>query len=226
MSDTETAEGSKRVTRMRYVALKRMKVGNGYREPGEDVPEAASWRNLQAYLNRFMLQAVPISQEGVEGGVDLSQQAGRTESDRPVHKPEHATEGDDAGQPKVSSAATDFDRMTAQQIQDGLAEGSLQHSEVEAYEMEREKGPRKGVLRELGWSEEEIEQGYRHEDTPFEPEALPEDEPYDQWTDEQLLQGWHDRYGESQAPPDDREGLIEDLEAPPEEDDKAKDDGS
>lgn len=214
MSDTQT----ERPVRMKYYALKRLKVGNGYREPGDEVPEAAGWRNIQAYLNKFMIQAVPVSNEGVEGGVDLSQQAGRTESPRPAHKAGTPAQASTEGQPEISKAA-DLGKLTGAQLEAGVKEGSLEPGEVERHETSREK-PRKGVLRALGWEDHEIEQGYRDEDTPFEPEAVPADKPFDQWTDEELEQAWVERYGDEETPPDDREGLIEDLEAPEEEDEQ------
>ena len=34
-----------------YVARKRLKVGDEWREPGEPIPEAATWRNLHSYLS-------------------------------------------------------------------------------------------------------------------------------------------------------------------------------
>lgn len=37
---------------MNYVALRRLKVGSSYRERGELVPEAASWKNVRAYISQ------------------------------------------------------------------------------------------------------------------------------------------------------------------------------
>ena len=34
-----------------YVARRRLKIGDEWREPGEEVPEAATWRNLHSYLS-------------------------------------------------------------------------------------------------------------------------------------------------------------------------------
>ena len=34
-----------------YVALRRLNVDGSVREPGDEVPEAAGWRNLRAYLS-------------------------------------------------------------------------------------------------------------------------------------------------------------------------------
>ncbi len=42
-----------------YVALRRLKVGDGWREPGDPVPEAATWRNLRAYLGAGQVAEVP-----------------------------------------------------------------------------------------------------------------------------------------------------------------------
>ena len=33
-----------------YVALRRLTVDGSVREPGDEVPEAAGWRNLRAYI--------------------------------------------------------------------------------------------------------------------------------------------------------------------------------
>lgn len=50
---------TKTKTSVTYVAQKRLKVGDGYRMPGEEVPEAAAWMNVDAYINRGMLAVVP-----------------------------------------------------------------------------------------------------------------------------------------------------------------------
>ena len=41
-----------------YIALKQLKVGAGYRMPGDLVPEAASWRNVHNYLSSGYLAVV------------------------------------------------------------------------------------------------------------------------------------------------------------------------
>lgn len=46
-------------TGVTYIAQKRLRVGDGYRMPGEKVPEAAAWMNVDAYVNRGMLAVVP-----------------------------------------------------------------------------------------------------------------------------------------------------------------------
>ena len=46
-----------------YVARKRLKVGDEWREPGEEIPEAAGWRNLHSYLSSG---AVTLVQTDVE----------------------------------------------------------------------------------------------------------------------------------------------------------------
>ncbi len=46
--------------RYAYVARTRLKVGDSYREPGEEIPEAASWPNLRSYLDLEQLEEVPV----------------------------------------------------------------------------------------------------------------------------------------------------------------------
>ena len=46
--------------RYAYVARTRLKVGDSYREPGEEIPEAASWLNLHAYLDLDQIEEVPV----------------------------------------------------------------------------------------------------------------------------------------------------------------------
>lgn len=197
---------------VRYFALKRLKVGDGYREPGDEVPEAHGWRNVQAYINRSMLTVVPAQAEQVAGGLDFRVQAGRAESPRPKVKPEGT--GDTSSQTVISPNA-DLSKLTAAQIVQGLEEGALRPRHVAAFELERASQDgarvRKTVLRAAGWSDQEIKQGYRDEDAPAEPEPTPEDSEYAQWTEAQLLQEWGGRF--DGTPPDDREGLVADLEA-------------
>lgn len=45
-------------TSLSYVALRRLKVGSSWREPGDAVPEAAHWRNLSNYLSAGHLAVV------------------------------------------------------------------------------------------------------------------------------------------------------------------------
>lgn len=46
---------------MAYVACKRLKIGGEFREVGELVPEAETWRNLRVYLDNGSLTVVPDS---------------------------------------------------------------------------------------------------------------------------------------------------------------------
>lgn len=45
-----------------YLALRRLKIGDGYREIGEEVPEAAGWRNLRSLLRSHFVEAVDSSE--------------------------------------------------------------------------------------------------------------------------------------------------------------------
>lgn len=45
-------------TALSYVALRRLKVGAGWRNPGDAVPEAAHWRNLHNYISAGYLRVV------------------------------------------------------------------------------------------------------------------------------------------------------------------------
>ena len=59
---------------MAYVACKRLKIGHEFREIGELVPEAETWRNLRVYLDNGSLAVVPNS--------------GATAGDQPAKKKE------------------------------------------------------------------------------------------------------------------------------------------
>lgn len=196
---------------VRYFALKRLKVGDGYREPGDEVPEAHGWRNVQAYINTSKLVVVPATADQVAGGLDFRAQAGRAESPRPAVKPEGV--GKTVATPVVSPGA-DLNKLTAAQLVEGIEEGALKPRHVERFELERaeqrDSKPRKTVLRAAGWSEQEIRQGHREGQGPEEPEETPDSE-YAEWTEAQLLQEWGDRF--EGTPPDNRDGLIADLEA-------------
>lgn len=52
-----------------YIAGKRLKIGDGWREPGQPVPEAAHWRTLQAYINSG---AVIVTWRDVPNDADLA----------------------------------------------------------------------------------------------------------------------------------------------------------
>jgi hypothetical protein len=43
-----------------YVARTRLKVGDSYRQPGELVPEATDWPNLQLHVDNGQLEEVPM----------------------------------------------------------------------------------------------------------------------------------------------------------------------
>lgn len=48
-----------------YIAQKRLKVGEGWREPGDPVPEAAHWRTLRVYLENGSLVIDPNHDRGL-----------------------------------------------------------------------------------------------------------------------------------------------------------------
>ena len=52
---------------MAYVACKRLKIGHGFREIGELVPEAETWRNLRVYLDNGSVAVVPNAGTVAEG---------------------------------------------------------------------------------------------------------------------------------------------------------------
>jgi hypothetical protein len=58
--ETQPEVSTETTVRYVYVARTRLKIGNRYREPGERVPEAASWPNLAVYLDSGQLDQVPI----------------------------------------------------------------------------------------------------------------------------------------------------------------------
>ena len=47
---------------MAYIALRRLAIGNGWREPGEPVPEAATWPNLAPWISGGYVKEVPDSE--------------------------------------------------------------------------------------------------------------------------------------------------------------------
>jgi len=59
---------------MRYVAHRRLKLGTGFREIGDEVPEAQEWKNLSTYLRLGWIVEEPGESTAVvvtdEGGQD------------------------------------------------------------------------------------------------------------------------------------------------------------
>jgi hypothetical protein len=53
--------------RYRYLVRQQLKVGDGYRQPGQEIPEAADWppQVLKAYLNTGQIEEIP-DPDGVE----------------------------------------------------------------------------------------------------------------------------------------------------------------
>lgn len=78
---------------MRYVALKRMKLGLGFVEPGEEVPGAAAWPTLESlvstgFIERIVeptaprsLVEVSLEDAGIEEGAEEEEIAGGLETD-------------------------------------------------------------------------------------------------------------------------------------------------
>lgn len=46
---------------VKYLAGKRLKVGDSFREVGDEVPEAASWPTLRAYISMGHIVVEPLS---------------------------------------------------------------------------------------------------------------------------------------------------------------------
>lgn len=44
---------------MRYYATRPLRVGDGTRQPGEEVPEAAEWKNIRLFIGKGWIAAVP-----------------------------------------------------------------------------------------------------------------------------------------------------------------------
>ena len=42
-----------------YIAMKRLLIGDAWREPGDEVPEAADWPTLRSYLQGEHIKEVP-----------------------------------------------------------------------------------------------------------------------------------------------------------------------
>lgn len=49
---------------MYVVGRGRLKVGDGYREVGDPIPEAADWTNLRAYLQSGLVIAIEAPDDG------------------------------------------------------------------------------------------------------------------------------------------------------------------
>jgi len=48
------------LTQRQYVAGRRLKIGHGFREVGEPVPEAAGWKHLASYLSSGSVKIVEV----------------------------------------------------------------------------------------------------------------------------------------------------------------------
>lgn len=59
---------------MTYVALKKLKVGDGYRYPGDEIPEAKDWNNLQAYIAQGSVAVVAQGDEAVRNAARQTRQ--------------------------------------------------------------------------------------------------------------------------------------------------------
>ena len=67
-----------------YVARKRLKVGDSYRMPGDEVPEAAGWRNLHSYLSSgavVLVQTDRVQATGNKQRIPLPPQRNRWQDD-------------------------------------------------------------------------------------------------------------------------------------------------
>ena len=58
LQQQETAQRTE-PARFTYIARRRLKVGDGWREVGEEVPEASTWPNRQAYLDQGISRKSP-----------------------------------------------------------------------------------------------------------------------------------------------------------------------
>lgn len=61
------ANGQYNLASSSYVALKRLKVNGVTRNPGDAVPEAATWRNLSSYIASGQLAVVGLASGGHTG---------------------------------------------------------------------------------------------------------------------------------------------------------------
>ena len=75
---------------MAYVACKRLKIGHGFREIGELVPEAETWRNLRIYLDNGSLAVVPNS--GTTAGVPPTEKKEKKKPQAAMAKPKQQKE--------------------------------------------------------------------------------------------------------------------------------------
>lgn len=62
---------------MRYVVKrKRLKIGDSYREIGEEVPEASGWKNLRSYLDAGIIVAEQDEQASPASEIDEVSEVG------------------------------------------------------------------------------------------------------------------------------------------------------
>lgn len=91
-----------------------MKVGDGYRHPGDEIPEAATWRTLPSYLRNGTVEAVPVLVNAgsgtVEAASDPAKEGRKTELDGLV-KDDVKTVAKDLGVPVYGSKEDIIDRI-------------------------------------------------------------------------------------------------------------------
>lgn len=144
-----------------YVAQKRLRVGDGYREPGEKVPEAADWMNVSAYIDRGMIALVP--DEG-DDAMEVASQKGRHRyqgrgRQRLVPR-RFAPGGEDATEDEVDEEPiepTELDQepeseedegyqdMSVDEVKQAYEDGLYTLDDIDEFEDQREEGRRKGI---------------------------------------------------------------------------------
>ncbi len=141
---------------MTYILLKPLTVGGERREPGEFVPEAASWHNLGAYISTGKVVAVPKEQtdssalEEAEKKHEKRVKAIKAEAPAtPAPEPEE--------EPEADEESLNYEDLTVDEVRDAVESGRLTADEALEQELNREE-PRKGVMEFLDGLEDEDEE--------------------------------------------------------------------
>lgn len=136
-----------------YVMLKPRKVGKSIRQPGELVPEAASWSNRSAYINRGVISPIPVAGLSDDHRKVYEQWKSSREQSQQAVQPEGSGSPPATPEPSGTNLA-DIETMTISEIRDKVASGEWDAAEV--WDVESE-GKQRSTL--LEWLEEQVGEG-------------------------------------------------------------------
>lgn len=123
-----------------YVALKRLKVGNEYRIPGELVPEAKEWRNRASWINTGHI--APVEEPALENETVV--EPADSEPETPVVVPSVDVVGEDA-----PVEFTDLREKSMDEIRELVTSGEV--TPEDAYVSEQKRDPSRSTL--ITWLE-------------------------------------------------------------------------